>query len=100
MILPPRAGKAGRRARARPRPARRPPFHPAVQGGRGGAATDGGGKRDTRRARAAPLQLAECLDWLVSLESWEGAMEKMRDDYSKGTVAMHKPLFKLGSVTG
>ena len=57
-------------------------------------------KRGPCRAQAAPLQLVECLDWLLSLERSEGAIEEMRNDYSKGTVAMHKPLFKLGSVTG
>ena len=35
----------------------------------------------------------KCVDWLESLDDWEAAMEKMRNDYSRGTVACHKRLW-------
>ena len=40
----------------------------------------------------------KCVDWLEGLgfncgkDIWECEMDKMRDDYSSGTVAAHKPL--------
>jgi len=36
----------------------------------------------------------KCVDWLEGLgkDVWMDEMEKMRDDYGRGTVAMHIPL--------
>ena len=40
----------------------------------------------------------KCVDWLDGLgfkfsqDVWELEMEKLRDDYSKGNLAAHKPL--------
>ena len=45
------------------------------------------------------VALYRCVDWLEMLEDGELVMEEMRNDYSRGTMAMHKPLFKIGSTT-
>ena len=45
-----------------------------------------------------PTAMYKCVDWLEGLgfdcgkDVWEWEMDKMRDDYSRGVVAAHKPL--------
>ena len=48
----------------------------------------------------------KCVDWLEGLgfdcgqDGWEWEIEKMRDDYSRGVVAAHKPLPGFENCSG
>ena len=47
----------------------------------------------TKKVLEHTTAMYKCVDWLESLDDWEAAMEDMRNNSSKTTVAMHKRLF-------